>query len=541
MVKCPNFFNPFSLFKRISMNLNISSFGQFIKYIFLIFALGNIMFFAGFPLLSMSSYLPSIKDHHNLSQWQANIIAEFLSIGISFMFLGSIFIDALFRGATNGALIVIMFGSIFLSLSYSLNGVIWIYMWSWMSYMFSHYFIGLGCILAYVGVLHLASKIIPPRFHGMTIGYLLAIFGGPGSAIFSQVAKLVILKEKSFSYYFWVCALCSGPGMMSAWILLRIVLFFIPEEEKELLPPSLFVQKLIYFKDLLLCRKRNIMRSVTSGLLSEKESTPPRNIVEENIAPIVMSQSVTAAYHDDTDESLSSALFEPMSPKNEIIPTLAKSDPFWKYLIKFDLWLIAIIYAISSSIGLFIIYNIGTIVISLGGINGEQSLHVSLLSVFNCVGRLFFGTISDLLVPRFSRSFFLGISVFLTLFAQVYLFLFTTSPSYAIAAAVIHGLAYGGTNTIMPVLVRQRFGSGHFASIMGFIMLGYQIFGGVAIATLIPAWLYEREVPIDDPYHICIGKNCFRYVYVMNICLSFIALLLSLILCLRIKVKKQFI
>jgi hypothetical protein len=84
-----------------------------------------------------------------------------------------------------------------------------------------------------------------------------------------------------------------------------------------------------------------------------------------------------------------------------------------------DFWLLVGIIFILTGSGATAIVNLGSMVISAGGKNGEQNILIFYLSLANCGGRLLFGYLSDHYAHKVSKVEFLGVVSVVMALSQV--------------------------------------------------------------------------------------------------------------------------
>ncbi|RKO90960.1 hypothetical protein BDK51DRAFT_18512 [Blyttiomyces helicus] len=122
--------------------------------------------------------------------------------------------------------------------------------------------------------------------------------------------------------------------------------------------------------------------------------------------------------------------------------------------------------------GLMLTNNVGAVVLATRGdekseerVEIVQSMHVEILSVAGFAGRILFGTFSDALAWRWgtSRASWLMLATGL-MFAGQALAIGSKGWSDLVFVTPIVGLAYGGVQTIIPVVIRDLFGSAKFSS-----------------------------------------------------------------------------
>eukprot|EP01130_Rhizamoeba_saxonica_P018019 TRINITY_DN8911_c0_g1_i1.p1 TRINITY_DN8911_c0_g1~~TRINITY_DN8911_c0_g1_i1.p1 ORF type:complete len:449 (+),score=45.49 TRINITY_DN8911_c0_g1_i1:14-1360(+) len=198
---------------------------------------------------------------------------------------------------------------------------------------------------------------------------------------------------------------------------------------------------------------------------------------------------------------------------------------FPKIVTYFDFWLILLAHFLLGGIGLTYINTIGSIVESLE-IEISHKLFVILLSICNCAGRIIIGFGID--SGKMPTSFWATICSTIAC-VNLVLLAFVPSSNTLISSTICIGLAYGGQNSITPVIVNQFYGDTHYGKNVGLI------FGTTAISAL--AWgqmvghLYDMEAnPMTKK---CIGGHCFKFSLLVLSSVLFVSLIGNIILVVR--------
>ncbi|KAF9349238.1 hypothetical protein BGX34_001912 [Mortierella sp. NVP85] len=145
-------------------------------------------------------------------------------------------------------------------------------------------------------------------------------------------------------------------------------------------------------------------------------------------------------------------------------------------------------------------------------------LHVTLISVGNCIGRLASGIISDWVIARYriSRSiFFLGSEVLILIPLLIMGF---STPVVSLVGLVISscliGATYGATGALFASMTRDFFGNKYYGSACGMVMVLnganpfianqlYGVFYDRAVQKMSPA-THAQENPMA-----CVGRSCY--------------------------------
>ncbi|KAJ3196167.1 hypothetical protein HK101_009907 [Irineochytrium annulatum] len=171
------------------------------------------------------------------------------------------------------------------------------------------------------------------------------------------------------------------------------------------------------------------------------------------------------------------ALLDGEQPEVARVPTGRVSvDPGFALFQSADAWILFGVMLLVTGPGLMYINNIGEVVLSLGGNQAAQRVHVSLISVNNCAGRIVNGLVSDWAGKRFGMTRIYGLigGASLVYLAQVLIawgIVGSLGWLWIVTSAL--GFGYGACFAAAPALVSQWFGLKHFGSNWGYNHLLY--------------------------------------------------------------------
>jgi MFS transporter, OFA family, oxalate/formate antiporter len=158
----------------------------------------------------------------------------------------------------------------------------------------------------------------------------------------------------------------------------------------------------------------------------------------------------------------------------------------WNEMIKKPIfYIIASLFLIGALSGMMVTSNASVIGQTMFGLTAATAaLYVSLYSLSNCLGRVFWGAISD----KIGRTKCLMV-IYLVIAAMMLTIALSTSVlGFAIAIVGI-GLCFGGTMGIFPSLVGEKFGMKYYGVNYGVTFIGYSgaAFFGPRIANTVAA------------------------------------------------------
>ncbi|GFP53631.1 hypothetical protein ACSS6W_001202 [Trichoderma asperelloides] len=198
-----------------------------------------------------------------------------------------------------------------------------------------------------------------------------------------------------------------------------------------------------------------------------------------------------------------------------------------KLLLCLDFWQLFSIMAILAGTGLMTINNIGNDANALWKhydpsvdepfLVSHQQIHVSILSVFNFVGRLLSGIGSDYLVKTLqaSRIWCLAVACLIFLLAQICA-LQIEMPQKLVFVSGLSGLAYGFLFGVFPSIVAETFGIGGLSQNWGFMTLAPVASGNVF--NLLYGRIYDHHSIVEpDGTRSCDdGIACYRSAYAVT-------------------------
>ncbi|ORY79722.1 major facilitator superfamily domain-containing protein [Leucosporidium creatinivorum] len=238
----------------------------------------------------------------------------------------------------------------------------------------------------------------------------------------------------------------------------------------------------------------------------------------------------------------------------------------WALLRELDFALLFLFMGILAGCGLMFINNVGTLVHSLPlppttpndpttaslSLTAIQQRLVSLLSIFNSLGRLLCGPLTDYLstpstTKRWTKRWTIPRVWFLCPVAALFIFVNATvarteSVEILQGTAILMGLAYGSLCGSMPVYVIEWFGLASFSTNNGWLSISPAIFGNVF--NVLFGTLYDIQAgasptpspPLPSPSqaidlvrrgglpstdHLCtLGNACFRSAFQLTTTLA---------------------
>ncbi|XP_058226404.1 protein NUCLEAR FUSION DEFECTIVE 4-like [Rhododendron vialii] len=261
-------------------------------------------------------------------------------------------------------------------------------------------------------------------------------------------------------------------------------------------------------------------------------------------------ESLTASERHKRIAQLQAKLFQAAAEgavrvKRKKGPRRGENFTLLQALVKADFWLIFFSLVLASGSGLTVVDNLGQMCLSLG--YSETHIFVSMISIFNFLGRVGGGFISELIIRNYGYPRPVAMA-FVQVFMACGLFYYAMGwPGEIYVLTVIIGLGYGAHWAIMPAAISELFGLKSFGALYNFLTLaspaGSLIFSGVLASGI---YDYEAEkqaslkqkalgVLMDDDSLSCSGSICYSITCGILSGLCAIAAVLSSIVVYRTK------
>ncbi|KAL6181788.1 hypothetical protein ACLB2K_048437 [Fragaria x ananassa] len=217
-------------------------------------------------------------------------------------------------------------------------------------------------------------------------------------------------------------------------------------------------------------------------------------------------------------------------------------------LIKADFWLIFVSLLLAAGSGLTVIDNLGQIVLSLG--YTDTSIYVSMISIWNFLGRVGGGYFSEIIVRDYAYPRPVAMAVVQVIMAVGLFYYAVGFPGQIYVSTVLIGLGYGAHWAILPAAASELFGLKSFGALYNFLTManpaGSLIFSEV-IASGIYDYYAEKQATLrqqnpssmllkplgDDDDLSCEGTICYSITFGILSALCIVASGLSMIVVYR--------
>ncbi|CAL5027858.1 unnamed protein product [Urochloa decumbens] len=190
-------------------------------------------------------------------------------------------------------------------------------------------------------------------------------------------------------------------------------------------------------------------------------------------------------------------------------PHLGDNFTMMQALVKAEFWLIWISFWLGSGSGLTVMDNLGQMSQAVGF--KDVHIFVSLTSIWNFLGRVGGGYLSEIIVREHGYPRHIGLAMAQILIAAAHFLFAMAWPGTMYISTFLVGLGYGAHWAIVPAAVSELFGVKHFGAMYNFLTLanpaGSLIFSGLITSTL---YDYEAEKQAHQHHQLkCEGAVCF--------------------------------
>lgn len=217
-------------------------------------------------------------------------------------------------------------------------------------------------------------------------------------------------------------------------------------------------------------------------------------------------------------------------------------------LVKADFWLIFVSLLLAAGSGLTIIDNLGQITLSLG--YSDTSIYVSMISIWNFLGRIGGGYVSEIVVRDYAYPRPMAMAVAQVIMAFGLFYYAVGLPGQIYVSTVLIGLGYGAHWAVLPAAASELFGLKSFGALYNFLTManpaGSLIFSEV-IASGIYDYYAEKQAALrhQDPSSLlikplmydddltCVGTICYSITCGILSGICIVAAVLSMILVYR--------
>lgn len=192
-----------------------------------------------------------------------------------------------------------------------------------------------------------------------------------------------------------------------------------------------------------------------------------------------------------------------------------------------DFWYLFVAMICGMGSGLATINNISQIGESLGYTTLARSTLVSLWSIWNFLGRLGAGYVSDIFLLR--RGWPRPLFMVFTLAAMTggHVIIASGFPGNLYVGSLLVGICYGSQWSLMPTISKEIFGVVHMGTIFNTISIASPV-GSYVLSVKVIGYIYDKEASGEG--NSCFGTHCFMLSYFILASVSLFGVLVALAL-----------
>ncbi|KAF7833989.1 protein NUCLEAR FUSION DEFECTIVE 4 [Senna tora] len=228
-----------------------------------------------------------------------------------------------------------------------------------------------------------------------------------------------------------------------------------------------------------------------------------------------------------------------MKLKSKNGPEIGEDFTVMEALVKVDLWLIFLCQVLGSGVGLTVINNMGQICQSLG--DNNANLYVSVFSIFNFLGRVGGGYLSEVITRKFGcpRHYALAAVQFVMAIGASYYVMGWAGQLYVIT--ILTGLGYGAHWSVGVAAASELFGLKNFGALYNFLTMatptGSLILSGLVASTIYDYYAEQQanHKKLINEVLVCEGNICYSITCGILVAACLFAMVLSLIVVRRTK------
>eukprot|EP00252_Welwitschia_mirabilis_P008287 TRINITY_DN2004_c0_g1_i1.p1 TRINITY_DN2004_c0_g1~~TRINITY_DN2004_c0_g1_i1.p1 ORF type:complete len:736 (-),score=-69.36 TRINITY_DN2004_c0_g1_i1:566-2773(-) len=221
-------------------------------------------------------------------------------------------------------------------------------------------------------------------------------------------------------------------------------------------------------------------------------------------------------------------------------PPLGDDYTIPQALASADMWILFTASTLGLGATLTAVDNMGQIGKSLGYSQHKVSTLVSLISIWNFLGRVGAGYLSETLLRRhgFPRPLMMTGVFVVSCLGHVLIAL--ALPGSLYVASVIIGLCFGATWPLLYAVISELFGLKYYATLFNFGSVSSAV-GSYAFSVRVAGYLYDREALRQLPGQgrlpgkelTCTGSECFRVSFIVMTAVTVLAAMISAVLVVR--------
>lgn len=179
-------------------------------------------------------------------------------------------------------------------------------------------------------------------------------------------------------------------------------------------------------------------------------------------------------------------------------PARGEDHTVWQALCNLDFWLLVAISMIGLGTGLTAIDNVGQVGSSLGYSEASINSFVSMVSIWNFLGRLGAGALSEFALHEKGLPRSLFIMLALMVLALGHTILAVSFPGALYLGIVLIGSSFGAHWSLIPTATSELFGLKHFGTLLNAVTMASPL-GSYVMSVHVAGFFYDAESQKQHP------------------------------------------
>ncbi|GMJ04354.1 hypothetical protein like AT5G14120 [Hibiscus trionum] len=290
----------------------------------------------------------------------------------------------------------------------------------------------------------------------------------------------------SFALIYSVCLL------LAAYLMGIILLEDLGTVSHNLVTVFTVILFVIIFIPVLLCFREEPSGPDQEVLLPKTEQREAGNSDRNAAEHEVVCSEVEEVKPEEVDSPMA------VSVKRRRGPQIGEDFTLMQTLITTDFWIIMLSLLLGAGSGLTVIDNLGQMSQSLGYDNTH--IFVSVISIWNFLGRVGGGSVSEIIVRDHAYPRPIAIAVAQLVMAVGHVFFAMGWPGAMYIGTLLVGLCYGSHWAIVPATASELFGLKKFGALYNFLNLANPA-GTLIFSSVIASSIYDREAEKQAHQH----------------------------------------
>uniref|UniRef100_A0A0D6QSX1 Uncharacterized protein n=1 Tax=Araucaria cunninghamii TaxID=56994 RepID=A0A0D6QSX1_ARACU len=276
--------------------------------------------------------------------------------------------------------------------------------------------------------------------------------------------------------------------------------------------------------------EKNVSISVETERM--RKQSAETNGVEKNVATRVEIEKIGDSKRESRTSRFVRVFKGPSRGEDFTIP---------QALVSLDMIILFVATTCGVGTTLTAIDNMGQIGKALGYTPVNISTFVSLISIWNFLGRVVAGYLSEILLQKYRFPRPLMFTIILLVACVGHVFIAFALPGSLYVASIVIGLCFGAQWPVLFAVISELFGLKYYATLYNFGAAASPL-GSYLLSVKTAGYLYDREARKQNGLHqqapagsklTCTGHECFRLSFIIMTSVTLFGAFVSFILVMR--------